>query len=403
MRSEPHSKMALRSPTDLRVCRFVSRLRSTLPSAADLCREVRLSIVTLDRPENRVAVHAAAKLPLDRLVLSSCPLPSRASARRLTAALVRRAGLLPTPLGLLDDPAVREVVAASEIVELRHFEFLPLVPRISRINPAAIVVAHPLDVVSQSRSRWHAAHATLGSSVRLMLLRARERRLLNSCDLIAYLSQKDCDLAASMGVDTPSVVLHPKLDIPVASSPRDGHNTVLFVGLMRRAENWKSICWFVDESWPEVRMRNPDAKLRIVGEDPPDEIWRLASEHVDVTGFVENLSDAYLDADVFVAPLLYGAGVKMKVPQAMLYGLPVVATDIAAEGIVDRSGEEIFGAVTNDPHRMAAAIADLLADPEASRKIGDSGRRWAVENMSYAESLAELVATYRRAAGLTRR
>ena len=68
-----------------------------------------------------------------------------------------------------------------------------------------------------------------------------------------------------------------------------------------------------------------------------------------VTGYVEDLDAVYRDSSLFVAPLIAGAGVKFKVLDAMASGLPVIATPIAAEGIVEDAGESCFAAITEDP------------------------------------------------------
>jgi glycosyltransferase involved in cell wall biosynthesis len=63
---------------------------------------------------------------------------------------------------------------------------------------------------------------------------------------------------------------------------------------------------------------------------------------------------------VSVAPLRYGAGVKGKVNMAMSYGLPVVATPVAVEGMHVEPGEDV----------MIAADANALAD-DVIRLYGD--------------------------------
>jgi glycosyltransferase involved in cell wall biosynthesis len=91
---------------------------------------------------------------------------------------------------------------------------------------------------------------------------------------------------------------------------------------------------------------------------------------------------------------LSGAGYKFKVPQAMSYGLPVVATPIAAEGLIAESGLEIFAVVTADPDEMASAIVALLTDIERATRIGRAGRRW-VEDHLNPRSLEEVILVYR--------
>ena len=86
---------------------------------------------------------------------------------------------------------------------------------------------------------------------------------------------------------------------------------------------------------------------------------RPPTEGVVATGYVADLAAAYAGCTIAVAPLLRGAGVKVKVPQALAYGLPVVTTTVGGEGFPPGCP----AVVTDDPREMARAIADLLLSP----------------------------------------
>ena len=103
-----------------------------------------------------------------------------------------------------------------------------------------------------------------------------------------------------------------------------------------------SVLWFLDHVWPRIQLECPASRFVVAGAQPPPELRDRAGTAVVVTGWVDDLGSLYAEADVFVAPLILGAGLKFKVPQAMVYGLPVVATPIAAEGIVEHSGASRF-------------------------------------------------------------
>jgi glycosyltransferase involved in cell wall biosynthesis len=75
-----------------------------------------------------------------------------------------------------------------------------------------------------------------------------------------------------------------------------------------------------------------------------------------------------------VAPLRYGAGVKGKVGQSMAYGLPVVATTIAAEGMSLEHGKHLL--VADAPDEFAAAVLRLATDDDLWRRLQANGRRF---------------------------
>jgi len=114
-------------------------------------------------------------------------------------------------------------------------------------------------------------------------------------------------------------------------------NTLLFWGAMNRKENVDAVKWFLKEIFPRISLFIPDTKLYIVGANPPNEIVKLQSKQVTITGFVDNPGQYFEKCHLAVAPLRMGAGIKIKVLEYLEAGLPVVATTVGAEGIEHRN------------------------------------------------------------------
>ena len=70
---------------------------------------------------------------------------------------------------------------------------------------------------------------------------------------------------------------------------------------------------------------------------------------------------------VFVAPLRSGAGVKGKILQSMSYGLPVVTTDVGAEGLELQDGETAM--IARDAETFAEKVIELYCDAELWTEI----------------------------------
>ena len=110
------------------------------------------------------------------------------------------------------------------------------------------------------------------------------------------------------------------------------------------------------------------------------------TEGVVATGYVADLAAAYAGCTIAVAPLLRGAGVKVKVPQALAYGLPVVTTTVGGEGFPPGCP----AVVTDDPREMARAIADLLLSPARVRELGEAGRTWVAEVFDFSRCMEQV-------------
>ncbi len=149
-------------------------------------------------------------------------------------------------------------------------------------------------------------------------------------------------------------------------------NELLFYGAMSRDENWKSVLWFVDKVLPYLDSK--DVRFVVVGGNPHKELLKLNNPQVLITGYVDDVSEYFSHAKCLVAPLVLGAGVKIKVLEAMSAGLPVVTNDIGIEGIAAQKDSEYlhcekpedYIAVLNE---ILAGQIDLAALSKRSKKV----------------------------------
>jgi glycosyltransferase involved in cell wall biosynthesis len=288
----------------------------------------------------------------------------------------------------------------SDVVDVEYGQLLPLLPLLRRCGPTSPVVSTEHDVVAQTFARRaEAAHgvARLALSIQRRRVGRREIRYLNACDMVRVTSSKDEKLLRSMGLTAECLVTDfvgggaPTRDFDLG---RDG--VVAFTGALWRLENSQSVQWFVNQVWPQVVARVPTAEFLAVGAQPGPELMALnARPGVTVRPWVPDLDEIYASAGVFVAPLVLGAGVKLKVLDAMRFGLPVVATTIGAEGIDDMAPPGAIAAVTNDPNAFAESVARLLNSPDRRLAAGKLASEWMAGRPSFADSVAASLTAYR--------
>ncbi|MBE0690076.1 MAG: glycosyltransferase, partial [Anaerolineae bacterium] len=147
--------------------------------------------------------------------------------------------------------------------------------------------------------------------------------------------------------------------------------TLLFTGNYEYAPNVDAALLLARVVLPEVRLQMPEAKLWLVGNSPSQEMQALASDHIVVTGRVDDMRPYLARATLFVCPLRFGAGIKNKVLEALAMGCPVLASPLSVDGIDVHDGHELALAA---PDAFAERVVHLLHDPSARQAFATHGR-----------------------------
>jgi glycosyltransferase involved in cell wall biosynthesis len=110
-------------------------------------------------------------------------------------------------------------------------------------------------------------------------------------------------------------------------------------------------------------------------------------ERFRLLGYREDVPDLMAAADIFVLPSRF-EGLPMSVIEAMLTGLPVVATDV--RGPAEQVVHEVTGLLVppGDASALATALQRLVADASLRARMGVAGRERAVERYDEAKVLA---------------
>jgi glycosyltransferase involved in cell wall biosynthesis len=193
-------------------------------------------------------------------------------------------------------------------------------------------------------------------------MRLGEFTCMRSADVTVAVSEEErqllLDLLPEVVVETVPNVFRMPAALPPGVAGRAG---ILFVGGFWHAPNADGVLWFVEHVWPRIRAEAPGIVFRIVGAEPTPEVLALARlPDIEVLGYVPDLTPHFDAARVFVAPLRFGAGMKGKVGQSLVNGLPVVTTAIGAEGMSLVDGEHVL--VADGATDFANCVVRLLHD-----------------------------------------
>ncbi len=157
---------------------------------------------------------------------------------------------------------------------------------------------------------------------------------------------------------------------------RMASQTILTVGTLHYPPNADGIRWFLAEVFPKVVERSPQARLVVVGKNPPADLVALADQfdgRVEVTGYVPDLKPYLRQAALMVVPVRAGGGMRVRLLEAFAWQVPTVTTTAGLEGIDATPGEHLL--VGDTPEAFAEAVLRLLADRKLAEDLATAGRR----------------------------
>lgn len=202
-----------------------------------------------------------------------------------------------------------------------------------------------------------------------------EKTVLSLCDAVLVPEEKDKLLLEDL-YDLQMVhASYPEIN-PYPQVAEDMQDGILFFGAMNRGENEEAVLWFLDNIWETLSGYYKDLKFYIVGASPSNKLKKICEkkDNIVLTGFVDNPAVYFAKALFSVAPIQIGAGVKIKVLECMQYGLPVVATEVGAEGINATAADGLF--VTDEVNEYLKICGDLLADTKKCKLLQECSREW---------------------------
>jgi len=187
---------------------------------------------------------------------------------------------------------------------------------------------------------------------------------------------------------------------PRVDDPKPDGRTVVFFGLLSYAPNVDGVLHFVNDIWPRIAARHPDARCKIIGGSPPPALLALAGPRIEFTGFVPDLRPHLAEAAVVVVPLRLGGGTRLKIVEAMAMGKAIVSTTLGAEGIEAVPDRDIV--IADAVESFAASVSGLLGDVDRAAELGRAARRLAEGKYAWSSAARALENFYRTSLAVSR-
>ncbi|PIJ63026.1 glycosyltransferase family 4 protein [Mesotoga sp. H07.pep.5.3] len=346
---------------------------ATMNILQELAKDFEISFFSFEKPETPFP-----ELKADIYTLKRKPWP--------VAIIESVASCKPASVMRYSSPKVfREVVSRIKEYELVFVDHIGVFHNLDRIPPAALA-GIPLIIFEHNLEYrvWEHFGVSSGNPLKKLfgywqskLMERFENRAMQKANLIYMISQKEKEI-----VEKQLRIPEEKLSVLPITIPRKKNsqneaalgerkeNTILFTGSFSWYPNIVGLKWFLTNCWKYILEKKPSAKLILAGNDKNEDAAKLSRSfrNVVATGFVEDISDYFNGASVFVLPMQVGAGIKIKFLEALSYGLPVVTTSKGIEGI-EGVVDGTHCIVEDNPQAFSEEVLHLLNNSELAAKL----------------------------------
>ncbi len=274
---------------------------------------------------------------------------------------------------------VEEIMAQGK-VDLIHCEWTPYSENIKAMlsNFPTVLSAHNVEAQIWGRyfeteqnqlKKWY-----IGLQWKKML--SYERSMSSSYSQVAVVSEPDQSVFVNQydckNVTVVANGVDEKYFFPITAETKP--NSMVFTGSMDWRPNQDGVKYFIEEIFPIVRQRIPDATFTIVGRKPPQWLVKIAQsiEGVTVTGTVDDVRPYIAESMLYVVPLRVGGGSRLKILEAMAMEKIVLSTSVGAEGLDVTDGENII--LKDTPQDFAEAVCNVLGNIQNFNSLGKAGR-----------------------------
>ena len=146
---------------------------------------------------------------------------------------------------------------------------------------------------------------------------------------------------------------------------------LVFTGNMSYPPNVNAVEYLAEEIMPVVWKTLPETKLYIAGATPDPKVKKAASDKIIVSGWLDDIRDAYAKSRVFIAPMRIGTGLQNKLLEAMSMRLPAITSPLANASLGAKPNEEIL--IGSNAEEVAQHIITLLTDKEKAERLAQAG------------------------------
>ncbi len=288
---------------------------------------------------------------------------------------------------------------AFDVIHLESLFMTPYIDTIRKFSDARVIFrSHNLEYMIWQRMAQGESNLAKRTYFKLLSrqLRDYERRVLGRMDGIASISKEDAQRYRNLGCDVPIRTIPFGMDIEGAKlNGKDAPSPLrLFhLGSMDWLPNREGVDWLLNEVWPLLLEKQPEATLYLAGRNMPEEFFERDIRNVHVLGEVTEALSFMNEHGIMLVPILSGSGIRVKIIEGMALGKPIVSTRVGAAGIEYTDRENIM--IGDSPSEFAESINELVETPRLRDHIGRQARTLVEEKYDDRRIISQLIELYK--------
>ena len=262
--------------------------------------------------------------------------------------------------------------AALDIVILSRCDFARKhIADVRHCAPQSRIIFDTVDLHYLRTSREAALTGDPELKIKAEEKKLQEYNLMDEADETWVVSRFEQELLQKDRLDKSIEIVPTIVDVPGSNMPFSFRQDFLFIGSFQHAPNVDAVIFFTNEIYPLINERLTGIKFYIIGDKAPPAVIALASENIVVTGLQADVRPYFDSVKLSIAPLRFGAGVKGKINQSMGFGVPVVATPLAVEGMGLTDRREVM--IGDRPETFAEALVELYRSESLWNELSERG------------------------------
>ncbi|HEY4104157.1 MAG TPA: glycosyltransferase family 4 protein [Polyangiaceae bacterium] len=283
-------------------------------------------------------------------------------------------------------------VVQVEFAQMAAFEF----PEHRSDGPVFVLDEHNIefDILRRTARAKGELSRHLYNRLNWRKLAREERSAWRRFDAVTLTSRRDEEIILSEYPTARTAVVPNGVDVAefsVSSGPVEPE-MLLFFGACNYHPNHDGIVHFIDDIFPKIRARHPNARFCIMGPGARQSVLDRAGNGVEVLGMVDEVGPYIERAAAVVVPLRLGGGTRLKIVEALSKGKPVISTTLGAEGIDVVHAEHLL--LADEPEDFAKQVGRVLSDRELGERLGRAGRQLMEDKYSWRSIVAGLERFY---------